>query len=123
MGCSSVGRRFHLNLLSKSFKIAPLKGDFMTALYLFSIIVFLLVCLVLCAVILMQESKSTGLGASFGGDPTSSVFGTSTADVLKSFTGWMVAVFLVLSLVMSLWTAALSRHEFSSSSVIEEIQS
>ena len=95
----------------------------MTVFYIFSIIIFLIVCFVLCAVILMQESKSGGLGASFGGDPTSSVFGTSTADVLKTFTGWMAASFLVLCLFMSLWTAALSRHEVTSAYPTEEIES
>jgi preprotein translocase subunit SecG len=95
----------------------------MTVLYIFSIILFLVVCFVLCSVILMQESKSSGLGASFGGDPTSSVFGTSTADVLKKFTAWMAAAFLVLCLFMSIWTAALSRHEISNSFPTEEIES
>jgi preprotein translocase subunit SecG len=97
----------------------------MTALYVFAIVFFLIVALVLCAVILMQESKSSGLGASFGGgDPTSSVFGTSTADVLKKFTGWMVALFFTLCIILSLWTSALSRHEFSSHQVpVEEIES
>jgi protein translocase, SecG subunit len=95
----------------------------MTALYIISIAIFLLVCFILCSVILMQESKSSGLGASFGGDPTSSVFGTSTADVLKKFTGWMAALFLTLSLVMSLWTALLSHNEVANSIPKEEIES
>lgn len=94
----------------------------MTILYIFCIALFLLVCFILCSVILMQESKSGGLGASFGGDPTSSVFGTSTADVLKKFTSWMGAAFLILCLFMSLWTAALSHSELSSFPT-EEIQS
>lgn len=94
----------------------------MTALYIFSIVIFLLVCFVLCSVILMQESKASGLGASFGGDPTASVFGTATADVLKTFTGWMAGVFLTLCLIMSLWTAALSRHEVARSMPTEEIE-
>lgn len=63
----------------------------------------------LCAVILMQESKSTGLGASFGGDPGNSLFGTSTADVLKKFTAWLSVVFFVSCVILSIWTAAMGR--------------
>ena len=38
----------------------------MTFLYFFTIALFMILCLLLCVVILMQESKSSGLGASFG---------------------------------------------------------
>ncbi|NDD72943.1 MAG: preprotein translocase subunit SecG, partial [Actinobacteria bacterium] len=40
----------------------------MTALYYLLIFLFLFVSIILCFAILIQESKSTGLGASFGGD-------------------------------------------------------
>ena len=59
----------------------------------------------------MQESKSTGLGASFGGDVSDSLFGTSTADVLKKFTAWLAAIFLASCVLLSLWTAALGRSQ------------
>ncbi|MBU6446283.1 MAG: preprotein translocase subunit SecG, partial [Verrucomicrobia bacterium] len=55
--------------------------------YLF-LFLFLLASLLLCFVILIQEAKSLGLGASFGGDNSDSLFGTSTAEVLKRFTGY-----------------------------------
>jgi len=41
----------------------------------------------------MQESKSMGLGASFGGE-TSDVFGTSTALVLKKVHSYFGHTFL-----------------------------
>src|SRR6188472_943365 len=72
-----------------------------TFLYFFAIILFLLLCVLLCGVILIQESKSTGLGASFGGDASDSVFGTSTADVLKKFTAWLAAFFLLSCILLS----------------------
>jgi preprotein translocase subunit SecG len=68
-------------------------------------------CIVLCAVILMQESKSSGLGASFGGEASESLFGTSTADILKRFTAWLALIFFVACVVLSLWTAALGRSK------------
>ncbi|MEX1012902.1 MAG: preprotein translocase subunit SecG [Waddliaceae bacterium] len=81
----------------------------MTAIYLFASIIFLILCAVLCFVVLIQESKSTGLGASFGGDSGESLFGTSTADVLKKFTGYLAIAFLICSLLLSFWTASLGR--------------
>lgn len=84
----------------------------------------MLLCAVLCFVIMIQESKSTGLGASFGGDTNESVFGTSTADVLKKFTGWLSAVFLISCVFLSLWTQALARAKTPAADTfsIENIQ-
>lgn len=83
----------------------------MAFLYFFTITLFMLLCLLLCGVILLQESKSSGLGASFGGETSESLFGTSTADVLKKFTGWLSFVFLVACILLSLWTSALGRTQ------------
>ena len=69
----------------------------------------MILCAVLCFVILIQESKASGLGASFGGDSSDSLFGTSTADVLKKFTGWLAVVFLASCVLLSLWTTAMGR--------------
>jgi preprotein translocase subunit SecG len=82
-----------------------------TFLYFASITLLILLCVVLCFVILIQESKSSGLGVAFGGSASDSIFGTSTADVLKKFTAWLAAIFLVSCIVLSLWTAALGRSK------------
>lgn len=81
----------------------------MSFLFYLSIILFLLLSVLLCFVILIQEGKGGGLGASFGGEASESVFGTSTADVLKRFTAWLAAFFLICSVLLSLWTAAMGR--------------
>ncbi len=83
----------------------------MSFIYYFSIAIYLLICLLLTVVVLMQESKSSGLGASFGGDPTQSVFGTATADVMKKFTGWLAFGFLVMAVFLSIWTSHMGRIE------------
>ena|ERR1700733_12537146 len=83
----------------------------MTFIYFFAIFLFLFLCVILCGVILVQESKSTGLGASFGGDTGDSLFGTSTADVMKKFTGWLSAIFLASCVLLSLWTSASARSK------------
>lgn len=83
----------------------------MTFIYFAAIALFMVLCVLLCFVILIQESKSTGLGASFGGEASESVFGTSTADVLKKFTAWLGMAFICLCLLLSLWTSALGRSQ------------
>lgn len=81
----------------------------MTILFFITIFFFLIICLILSGVIMMQEGKGGGLGASFGGDTSDSLFGTSTADVLKSFTGWLAVIFLIGCVILSLWTEVLGR--------------
>jgi preprotein translocase subunit SecG len=75
---------------------------------------FLLIAVVLCFVVLIQESKSLGLGASFGGESGESMFGTSTADVLKKFTGWVAVFFLVGSIFLSIWSESGSNGQVRS---------
>jgi preprotein translocase subunit SecG len=97
-----------------------------TFIYFLAIAFFMLLCVILCFVTLIQESKSTGLGASFGGDSGSSLFGTSTADVLKKFTGWLAVIFLTSCVLLSLWTAALARTKTSNNApefTMEHIES
>ncbi len=95
----------------------------MMILYFMFIAFFILLSLLLCTTILIQESKSLGLGASFGGDSGDSLFGTSTADVLKKFTAVLGGVFLLSCVVLSLWTSALGRTQSEAAPVeIEEVQ-
>ncbi|MCB1119050.1 MAG: preprotein translocase subunit SecG [Chlamydiia bacterium] len=81
----------------------------MTTAYLIAIILFIILSSVLCLTVLMQEGKSASLGASFGGDAGDSLFGTATADVLKTITGWLVLFFFAACLILSLWTARMGR--------------
>lgn len=92
----------------------------MTALFYILLFVFLLLCVVLCFVVLIQEAKSLGLGASFGGDSGDSLFGTSTAEVLKRFTAYVGGAFLIGSLVLSLWSSAIGRKEDVFTAPIEQ---
>lgn len=87
-----------------------------TFIYFLAIVLFLFLCVLLCGVILMQESKSSGLGASFGGDVSDSVFGTSTADVLKKITGWLAFFFFASCLILSLWTSSIARGRTAAAS-------
>jgi len=77
--------------------------------YFTVIVLFVLLSMVLCLTVLVQESKTSGLGASFGGEMSDSLFGTATADVLKKITAWLGGIFLALCLILSLWTSAIGR--------------
>lgn len=87
----------------------------MSFLYFFAIACFLFVCVILCLVVLVQEGKGGGLGTTLGGsDASDSLFGTSTPQVLKTFTGYLAAVFLGLCLILSFWTSSLVRSNMKS---------
>lgn len=95
----------------------------MTFLFYLSIFFFILLCGVLCLVILVQESKSLGLGASFGGDPGESLFGTSTADVLKKITAWLAVVFMLACVLLSIWSSAIGERRIETlPTTIEETE-
>jgi preprotein translocase subunit SecG len=92
----------------------------MTALFYVMLFIFLLLSALLCLVILVQESKSLGLGASFGGDNSNSLFGTSTADVLKTITGYLALGFVAFCIILSVWSSSLGRS--TSTSVPDTIE-
>jgi preprotein translocase subunit SecG len=94
----------------------------MTALYYLFLFLFLIASFLLCCVILVQESKSSGLGASFGGDAGDSMFGTSTPEVLKSLTAWLAVIFLGGCILLSFWTGALSRSQQKARAQTEVIE-
>src|SRR5213075_3362293 len=64
--------------------------------------VYVLVALLMVLVILMQRPKSEGLGAAFGGGVTENIFGAQTTNVLTKFTGWLAAIFFLLTFVLSI---------------------
>lgn len=83
----------------------------MSILFYTCLFMFLGLCVLLCFVILIQESKSLGLGASFGGDAGDSVFGTSTAQVLKKFTAYLAVFFMITCIFLSLLSSSLGRSK------------
>lgn len=97
----------------------------MTFFFYIVLTLFLLISVLLCTVVLMQESKSMGLGAiGGGGDMGSSLFGTSTVDVVKKFTAYLAGCFLALAVCLSLWASVISdKSVVVVPSIIEEVQS
>lgn len=83
----------------------------MLFLYYAFLACFLLVSVTLCFLILMQESKSMGLGASFGVDSGDSLFGVSTPDILKKITAWLSFIFVGGCVILSVWTGSIAKKE------------
>lgn len=70
---------------------------------LVTILTVLLVILsvILVLLILLQSDKSSGMGI-LGGGGSGSAFGSSTADVMTKITGFLVAIFLLTALGLSI---------------------
>lgn len=76
-------------------------------------------CFILSILVLVQESRSMGLGASFGGDAGTSLFGTSTADILKKITAISGVVFAALCFVLSIWTSTVENYPINPTTTTE----
>jgi preprotein translocase subunit SecG len=66
-------------------------------------ILFILVCLFLIVIVLLQKGRGAGLSAAFGGAGGQSAFGTKTGDVFTWATIVIVAFFLLLSMALTVW--------------------
>lgn len=64
--------------------------------------IYIFVCALMMLVILMQRPKSEGLGAAFGGGVTENIFGAQTTNVLTKITGWLAAIFFILTFGLSI---------------------
>jgi preprotein translocase subunit SecG len=65
------------------------------------LVIFVIVCLLMTLIILMQRPKQEGLGAAFGGGVTDQVFGARTTNVLQRGTVYLGSLFFVLSLALA----------------------
>ncbi len=63
--------------------------------------IYVIDCVFMGLVIMMQRSKQEGLGAAFGGGITESVWGAQTSQVLVKGTVWAALLFFVLSISLA----------------------
>ena len=86
------------------------------------LVVFVLDCLFMWLVILMQRSKQEGLGAAFGGGITESVFGAQTSNVLVKATVWATIIFFIVSISLArLYSHRTAMLDSNASSVQAEL--
>ena len=69
-------------------------------------IVHVLVCVFLIGVVLLQSGKSGDLAAAFGGQGSQTAFGPrGAATALSKATTWSAIIFMVTSIVLSIYTS------------------
>lgn len=89
------------------------------------LVVFVIVCLLMTLVVLMQRPKQEGLGAAFGGGVTDQVFGARTTNVLQRGTVYLGSLFFLISLALALLIGKQSKQPTlagTSTAVAEEVQ-
>jgi preprotein translocase subunit SecG len=65
------------------------------------LVIYVLDCIFMGLVIMMQRSKQEGLGAAFGGGFTESVWGAQTSQVLVKATVYAAIIFFILSIILA----------------------
>jgi len=64
--------------------------------------VFIIVCLFMILLVLIQKGRGGGLASAFGGAGGNTAFGSKTGDVLTWATSVVFGVFLVLAITLNL---------------------
>jgi len=75
------------------------------------LVVFVIVCLLMALLILMQRPKQEGLGAAFGGGVTDQVFGARTTNVLQKGTVYLGSMFFIISLTLAILISKQSQQK------------
>ena len=74
----------------------------MNALYYIILILFVLVCFLLVSIILMQSSKTGGMGSAMTGNVLNSAFGGEAADkLLVRTTAILAALFMIFAITLN----------------------
>src|SRR3954462_11753940 len=68
----------------------------------FTMTVFIVVCLFMILIVLIQKGRGGGLASAFGGAGGNTAFGSKTGDVLTWTTSVVFGVFLVLAITLNL---------------------
>ena len=83
-------------------------------LYGLAIFIFVAVCIMLMAIILLQSSKTGGMGAAMGGGAINTAFGGQGADkLLVRITSGLAFSFMVLAIIIGMMDNPASRIDFS----------
>ena len=80
------------------------------------VILYVIVCMFLIGVVLLQQGKSADLAAAFGGQGSQTAFGPrGAANLLTKLTAWAAVLFMLLSIGL---TVMLSRGSSIDRSVL-----
>ena len=83
-------------------------------LYGLAIFIFIFVCMMLMGIILLQSSKSGGMGTAMGGGAINTAFGGQGADkLLVRITSGLAVCFMGLAIIIGMMDNPASRIDFS----------
>ena len=83
-------------------------------LYSVAIFIFVIVCIMLMGIILLQSSKTGGMGTAMGGQAINTAFGGQGADkLLVRITTGLAIAFMVLAMTIGMMDNPASRIDFS----------
>tara|TARA_B100000586_G_C19698000_1_gene256267 strand:+ start:78 stop:458 length:381 start_codon:yes stop_codon:yes gene_type:complete len=83
-------------------------------LYGLVVFVFVMVCIMLMGIILLQSSKTGGMGTAMGGQAINTAFGGQGADkLLVRVTTGLAIAFMVLAMTIGMMDNPASRIDFS----------
>ena len=83
-------------------------------LYGLAVFIFVVVCILLMGIILLQSSKTGGMGAAMGGGAINTAFGGQGADkLLVRITSGLAVGFMGLAIIIGMMDNPASRIDFS----------
>ena len=83
-------------------------------LYGLAIFIFVVVCIMLMSIILMQSSKTGGMGTAMGGGAINTAFGGQGADkLLVRITSTLAVCFMGLAIIIGMMENPASRIDYS----------
>ena len=88
-------------------------------LYGIAIFIFVIICILLMGIILLQSSKTGGMGTAMGGQAINTAFGGQGADkLLVKITSGLAVGFMVMAILIGMMDNPSSRIDFSKEPVI-----
>lgn len=76
---------------------------FIAVLKFLLVLSYIAACGVLVFVVLLQQGRGAGMGASLGGGASQTLFGSQASNFMTRLTGAMAAAYMILALVLARW--------------------
>jgi len=70
--------------------------------YTILVVIYVLVCVGLIVIVLLQSGKGEGLAGALGGGASQTIFGSRTGDVLTKATSVLAVLFMSISLLLAI---------------------
>jgi preprotein translocase subunit SecG len=86
---------------------------------IFLMVLYVIICILLVAIILLQPSEGGGLSQAFGGGQVQTVLGTKTVSFLVKTTAVLAALFLSICLILAVISSRKERSLLESQMLLE----